>query len=259
VETLENAEVLALGRAGTKLGLTTLHRTPGLLPFGPVIDGDFLPVDPVEAYANGTAHNVPLIIGTNAREGTLFPKFLDALPTNPERISKLFSLTDPAAEPVVTGGYRGYPSERAAIDFGGDFTFWKPSLEVAEGHSRHAPTYFYRFDFAPRSMKLLGLDATHGFELFAVFGINETLFGKALTATGGRKSFAEVTEQVQSHWIAFATNGKPLESWPAYDEAERKTLIFDTRTRVQKDPRSDRRKAWEGYRGYASQTLEPAT
>lgn len=258
-ETLENAEVLRLGRAGTKLGLTTLHRTPGLLPFGPVIDGDFLPVSPVEAYAKATAHRVPLIIGTNAREGTLFPKFLDALPTNPERIGKLFSLTDPDAEAVVTAGYRGYPSERSAIDFGGDFTFWKPSLEVAEGHSRHAPTYFYRFDFAPRSMKVLGLDATHGFELFAVFGINETLFGKALTLTGGRKAFAEVTEQVQSNWIAFATNGKPLDSWPAYDEDSRRTLIFDTRTRVQKDPRSDRRKAWEGYRGYDSQKLEPVT
>ncbi len=225
-----------------------------------MIDGDFLPISPVEAYANGTAHRVPLIIGTNAREGTLFRNFPPVLPTNPERITKLFSLTDPDAEAVVTSGYRGgYPNERAAIDFGGDFTFWKPSLEVAEGHSRHAPTYFYRFDFAPRSMKLLGLDATHGFELFAVFGISETLFGKALTLAGGRKAFSEVTEQVQSHWIAFATNGKPLESWPAYDEGDRKTLIFDTRTRVQKDPRSDRRKAWEGYRGYASQKLEPFT
>lgn len=259
VATLENADVLQLGRAGTKLGLTTLNRTPGLIPFGPVIDGDFLPVSPIEAYTNGTEHQVPLVIGTNAREATLFTKFLDALPTDPDRITTLFSLTDPDAEAVVTEAYRGYPSERAAVDFGGDFTFWKPSLELAEAHSRHAPTYFYRYDFAPRSMKLLGFDATHGSELFAVFGINATLFGKALTLAGGRRAFAEVTEQVQSHWIEFATHGKPLASWPVYDEQHRNTLIFDTRTRVQKDPHSDRRKAWEGYRGYASQKLEPVT
>ncbi|SNS43637.1 carboxylesterase/lipase family protein [Rhodococcoides kyotonense] len=255
---LDTADVTQLGRAGTKLALTVATRTPGLHPFGPVVDGDYLPQNPLDAYVDGTAHDVPLIIGTNGREGTLFPKVLDALPTNPERIDKLFALTDPDAKAVVTEAYPGYPGENAAIDLGGDFTFWKPSLEVAEAHSRRAPTYSYRFDFAPRIMRLLGLDATHGFELFAVFGIGATAFGKAMTLPGGRKAFAEVTEQVQSHWLEFARTGAPLPSWPKYDEQSRETVIFDSRTRVQRDPRRDRRRAWEGYRGYASQKTEPS-
>lgn len=238
------------------MALSIAKTTPGLHPFGPVVDGDYLPKNPIDAYEDGSAHSVPLIIGTNAREGTLFPKVLDALPTNPGRIDRLFELTDPAAKDVVVDAYPGYPGEAAAIDVGGDFTFWKPSLEVAETHSRRAPTYSYRFDFAPRVMRWLGLDATHGFELFAVFGISETLFGKLLTVPGGRRAFKEVTEQVQSHWLAFARTGAPLPSWPKYDEKDRETLIFDTRTRVQRDPRRDRRQAWEGYRGYASQKTE---
>ncbi|WP_072805368.1 carboxylesterase/lipase family protein [Rhodococcoides yunnanense] len=254
---LDTADVTQLGRAGTKLGAAVSARTPGLFPFGPVVDGEFLPQNPLDAYIGGSAHPVPLIIGTNSREGTLFPKVLDALPTNPERIDKLFSLTDPAAKNVVTEAYPGYPGEAAAIDIGGDFTFWKPSLEVAEAHSRRAPTYSYRYDFAPRVMKWLGLDATHGFELFAVFGISGTTFGKLMTVPGGRKAFADVTEKVQSQWLQFATTGAPLESWPKYDEHARETLVFDTRTRVQRDPRRDRRRAWEGYRGYASQKTEP--
>ena len=257
-QALDSADVTSLGRAGTKLAFTVLNRTPGLHPFGPVIDGDFLPENPLDACHAGSAHQVPLIIGTNSREGTLFPKILDALPTNPERIDKMFSLTDPDARDRVVEAYPGYPGEAAAIDVGGDFTFWKPSLELAEAHSRLAPTFSYRFDFAPRVMKWLGLHATHGFELFAVFGINETAFGKLMTVPGGRAAFAHVTEQVQSNWLHFARTGTPMDHWPTYDEATRSTMIFDARTRVQRDPRRDRRQAWEGYRGYASQKTEPS-
>ncbi|MGA9873303.1 MAG: carboxylesterase/lipase family protein [Rhodococcus sp. (in: high G+C Gram-positive bacteria)] len=255
---LDTADVTELGRAGTKLAFSVLNKTPGLHPFGPVVDGDYLPKNPLDAYEDGSAHQVPLIIGTNAREGTLFPKVLDALPTNPERIDKLFALTDPNAKDDVLDAYPGYPSPSTAIDIGGDFTFWKPSIEVAEAHSHRAPTFSYRFDFAPRVMKWLGLDATHGFELFAVFGINGTTFGKIMTLPGGRSDFAAVTEHVQSHWLHFARTGTPLGSWPAYDADARLTMIFDSRTRVQRDPRRDRRQAWEGYRGYASQRTEPA-
>lgn len=257
--TLDTADVTRLGRAGTKLALTVANTTPGLHPFGPVVDGDYLPKNPLDAYDDGSAHAVPLVIGTNSREGTLFPKVLDALPTNPERIDTLFAQTDPSAKAKVIDAYPGYPDASAAIDIGGDFTFWKPSLEVAEAHSRRAPTYSYRFDFAPRVMKWLGLDATHGFELFAVFGISETTFGKLMTVPGGRKAFAEVTENVQAQWLHFARTGAPLPNWPKYDEESRETMIFDARTRVQRDPRRDRRQAWEGYHGYASQKTEPSS
>lgn len=33
-------------------------------------------------------------------------------------------------------------------------------------------------------MRWLGLDATHGFEMFAVFGIGDTLVGRGLTLPG---------------------------------------------------------------------------
>lgn len=256
-DTLDQADVARLGRAGDKLAISVLKSTPGLHPFGPVVDGDYLPKNPIDAYEDGSAHRVPLVIGTNSREGTLFPKVLDALPTNPERLDTLFALTDPAAKDVVTEAYPGYPSKSSAIDIGADFTFWKPSIEVAEAHSRRAPTYSYRYDFAPRVMKWLGLDATHASELFAVFGINSTLFGKVLTLPGGRSGLAEVTEKVQSNWLHFARTGETLPEWPRYDENARETLIFDVRTRVQRDPRGDRRRAWEGYKGYASQKTEP--
>ncbi|MFZ2174366.1 MAG: carboxylesterase/lipase family protein [Rhodococcus sp. (in: high G+C Gram-positive bacteria)] len=254
-EALSSASVGDLGRAGHRLSRKVMSETPGLHAFGPVIDGDFLPEPPLKAFADGSAHPVPLIIGTNDREGTLFPKVMDALPTNPDRIRRMFALTDPEAEARVTAAYPGYPAPEAAIDLGGDLTFWKPSVEVAEGHCRYAPTYSYRFDFSPRLMRWLGLHATHGFELFAVFDIADSLFGRALTLFGGRRGMKKVTDTVQRHWLHFAAEGKPLASWPPYDTDRRATLVFDAVTTVQDDPRRDRRLAWEGYAGYLGQGL----
>ncbi len=96
---LTSATAVELGRAGSRLGAEVLANTPGLHPFGPVVDGDFLPPrsPPLDAFKEGSAHQVPMIIGTNRREGTLFPKVLDALPTNPSRIDTMFALTDPEA------------------------------------------------------------------------------------------------------------------------------------------------------------------
>ncbi|WP_072689707.1 carboxylesterase/lipase family protein [Rhodococcus marinonascens] len=254
-EALSTFPAGALGKAGDRFAMKVTSETPGLHPFGPVIDGDFLPESPLDAFANGSAHRVPLIIGTNAREGTLFSKFLGGLPTDAGRISRMFALTDPAAEAPVTGAYPGYPAPDAAADLGGDLTFWKPSIELAQAHSAHAPTYFYRFDFAPRAMRWLGLDATHAFELFAVFDIADTLIGRGLTLPGDRRALRDVTDTVQRHWLHFAATGTSLASWPQYDTDRRATLVFDTVTTVQDDPRRERRVAWEGYGGYYGQGL----
>ncbi|MDH6281029.1 carboxylesterase/lipase family protein [Prescottella agglutinans] len=247
---LDAATPAELGKAGSRLGAKVLAETPGLHPFGPVVDGEFLPESPLAAFTAGRAHPVPMIIGTNAKEGTLFPKMLDALPSNAARIEAMFELTDPEALARVVGAYAGYPDAAAAIDLGGDLTFWRPSVEIADAHSVHSPTYSYRFDYAPRLMHWLGLGATHAFEMFAVFGYGASAAGRALTAPGGRRRLRAVTDRVQENWISFARNGVPTPWWPRYDAEHRRTLIFDVPTRVERDPGRDRRIAWSGYLGY---------
>ncbi|MFD4368477.1 carboxylesterase/lipase family protein [Rhodococcus sp. NPDC058521] len=250
VEALETATPGQLGRAANRLNAKVVSETPGLHPFGPVVDGDFLPRSPLDAFADGSAHRVPLIIGNNSREGTLFTKFLGGLPTTPDRIHKMFTLTDPDAESRVTSAYPGYPSESTAVDIGGDVTFWASSIAITESHANHAPTYSYRFDFAPRALNRLGLGATHGFEMFAVFGYGRSALGRAITLPGGRRGMRAVTDAVQQHWLSFARSGVPSRSWPAYDTGTRATMIFDEKSTVRNDPRHERRLAWSGYQGY---------
>ena len=69
---LVSASVNDLVVATTKLQRSAPDKHPGTLALCPVIDGDFLPERPLKAFGAGRAVPVPLLIGTNDREGSLF-------------------------------------------------------------------------------------------------------------------------------------------------------------------------------------------
>jgi para-nitrobenzyl esterase len=107
--------------------------------------------------------------------------------------------------------------------------------------------HFYRFDAAPRLVRLTGFDATHGLELFALFDRMDGLFGRAMGALGGRASFKRAGARMQRNWLRFAHDGTVDESWPRYSERRRRTLIIDAVDRVEEDPRGERRRAWQDF------------
>ena len=187
----------------------------GAFPIGPVIGDDCLPIDPVEAMRSGRAHRVPLIVGTNADEGRLFTRFLRMLPTNESMIEELLADTEPAARERITAAYPDYPASSACIQLGGDFAFSSAAWQIAEAHSGHAPTYLYRYDYAPRTLRWSGLGATHATELFAVFDVYRTRFGALLTAAADRRAALRVSNQVQRRWRSFSRTGVPGDDWPA--------------------------------------------
>ncbi|MGW4929319.1 carboxylesterase/lipase family protein [Agromyces sp. NPDC004153] len=244
---LRTADATLLAEATTALSLRTPDERPGTLSLAPVIDGEFLPERPLDAFRDGRAHRIPLIIGTNDREGSLFQGRIGILPTTKPRIRAIFANTRKKARKAIKRQYPGLPDPRPAADFGGDITFWFPTVKVGERHSRHAPVYFYRFDAAPRIARLIGLDATHGLDLFALFEKFDTWTGAGLTLLGGRRMFREVGRRMQRHWTAFAASGAPDPTWPRYDEAARRTLVFDRVDRVESDPRRSKRLAWQAF------------
>ncbi|WP_430331296.1 carboxylesterase/lipase family protein [Rhodococcus sp. ACT016] len=246
-EFLATADPGLLVRTAATLSARGADEIPGVRPFAPVADGDLLPDHPLDAFEAGTEHRVPLVIGTNAQEGRIFPHLLDILPTNPARIEKMFENTDPALVARVIGAYPGYPGRRAAADLGGDVVFWGPSLRCAHAHTRHSDTYMYRYDFAPRLLRLTGIGATHATDLWPVFGTRNATT-RALTALGGRRGLGAVTDTMQGHWLAFARDGRPRDGWPRYSPERRDTLIIDEACRVELDPLRSRREAWRGYR-----------
>ncbi|NQX36052.1 carboxylesterase/lipase family protein [Herbiconiux sp. VKM Ac-2851] len=247
-QVLVDATADELVAAAVTLTLRTPDAHPGTIALSPVIDGDVLPERPLDAFKEGRAARVPLIIGTNDREGSLFTGRLDILATTPKRIRAIFKRTKKSARKAIKAEYPGLPARRPAADFGGDYAFWYPTVKVAERHSRFAPVHFYRFDIAPRLVRLAGFDATHGLELFAVFDRLGGWFGRTMTVLGGRRAFLRAGKRMRGHWLRFARDGSVDPSaWPAYDESQRLTLIIDAADRVEADPRARRRIAWQAF------------
>ena len=243
---LSTASIDDIVAATTRMQLLAPDRHPGTIALSPVIDGEFLPERPLDAFKAGRAHPVPLIIGTNDREGSLFTGRLDILATTPPRIRAIFAKTRKRSRKALKALYPGLPARRAAADFGGDYAFWFPSVKVAERHSRFAHVHFYRFDIAPRLVRWAGYDATHGLDLFALFDRMDGIFGRLLGSLGGRRAFKRAGVRMQDHWVSFARNGT-LTGWPKYTSRRRKTLLIDAIDAVEEDPRGDRRTAWQDF------------
>ncbi|MCV6984800.1 carboxylesterase/lipase family protein [Mycobacterium shinjukuense] len=219
----------------------------GAFPLGPVFGDDVLPVEPVEAMRHGRAHKVPLIVGTNAEEGRLFTRFLGMLPTNEAMVEELLANVEPAARQRITAAYPNYPKPQACIQLGGDFAFGTAAWQIAEAHGVHAPTYLYRYDYAPRTLRWSGLGATHATELFAVFDIYRTRFGALLTAAADRRAALRVSNEVQRRWREFSRTGVPGDDWPAHTHTDRAVMVFDRKCRIEFDPHRHRRMAWDGF------------
>ena len=104
--------------------------------------------------------------------------------------------------------YPGYPQPEACLQLGGDFAFGSTAWQIAEADSEHAPTYLYRYDYAPRTLSWSGLGATHATELLAVFDLYRTRFGALLNLAGDRRSALRVSNDVQRRWRAFGRTGR---------------------------------------------------
>lgn len=244
VAMLTGAEASTLVNAALVLQARTPDAYPGAFCLAPVVDGRLVPRHPMTAFRDGTAHRVPLIIGTNDREGTIFRGRIDILPRSATRIEAVLARGTPESRGLIAQAYPGLPGGALAPDFGGDYAFWYPCVAVAERHSHFAPVYFYRFDVAPRLLRWAGLDATHGLELFALFEQADAPLARRMTALGGRKVLSSAGERMRDAWLLFAGTGVPPEWWPRYCDPERLTLIIADRDRVESDPRVSRRRAW---------------
>lgn len=227
-------------RAGNLL-MSFAQRVEGLdpIPFGPVVDGEYLQEAPLAVAAAGRTLPVPLIIGSNHDEGQLFTRLWNVLP---DAEKSLLRVTDEQDRREIRALYSG--GKRDDVQLTADSVFWAPMVAFAEGHSAVAPTYVYRYDFRTRVLAATGMGATHATEMFAVFGAYRTAIGAGL-AVGDWRSTGRVIADVQDRWGAFATGGVPGVGWPVYDTETRRVLIIDDPDRVQSDPDGARRAAWQ--------------
>lgn len=230
---------------------------PGTVAFAPIVDGDVVHEEPLVAFQAGRAHRVPLIIGTNKDEASLFKLMKSPLmPISKDSVERMFELVaqdNPAVDVTIaeiSDVYRGYPRQQACMGISRDAGFRMPSIWAATAHSAFAPTWMYRFDQSPPLMKLMGLGAMHATELPYVFGTLPTKVGKKDLAfrLGGLTAARRTMDRMHEHWLSFARTGDPEASasqpWPQYRAKTRSTLIINVTDTVVNDPDADVRRAW---------------
>jgi para-nitrobenzyl esterase len=224
----------------------------GGLPLQPVVDGKVLPHLPISAIANGSADNIPILVGTTLEEARLFNIMDPNISKMDEarllrRCQRLVPTVD-AASLVET--YRKARDKRAMsttpaellMAMQTDKAFRIPAVRLAESHSRRRqPTYAYLFTWKSPAMGGT-LGACHAIDLGFVFGTYEARFsgtGPAADALAGK---------TQDAWLAFARTGNPstksLGKWPQYG-TNHETMFLGAECHVVKDPFAEENRAWE--------------
>ncbi|MFZ4893152.1 carboxylesterase/lipase family protein [Plantibacter sp. Mn2098] len=248
------AEVLT---ASDALFAQVPQRSPGTIAFAPVVDGTLVPEYPVRAFRAGDAHRVPLIIGTNKDESSLFRLMKSPLmPIEQATIRAMFDEVaaehpdlDLPDEARISSAYTGLAPIQQNLGITRDFGFRMPTVWIAEAHSAFAPCWLYRFDYAPPMLKALRIGATHATELPYVWG-NLAHGAKDITyKLGGRRTAERVSANMQHRWLAFAQGDDPVgladaPVWERYTADARVSLVIDTTESAVADLDGELREAW---------------
>jgi para-nitrobenzyl esterase len=241
--------------------------SPGTLAYAPIVDGTLIPDHPLVRFRKGLAHPVPLLIGTNKDEAAMFKLMKSPLmPITSDAIMDMFeeiaaehpeiALPD---EAQVGSAYTGMKLKAKGMGIARDIGFRMPTIWLAEAHSKIAPVYLYRFDWATPMLRLLGIGATHATELPYVWG-NLVSGPKDITfKLGGLSTGSRISERMQKRWLSFAVQGAPEggagePEWPRYSIDEdaaglqrpgsRATLVIDKQDQVVDDLDQRLRTAW---------------
>ncbi len=207
----------------------------GGLGFGPFIDGRLVTEAPFQAFANGHANDVPMIIGANSNESSVLATLgvptaaLQAAAGN--AMAELRKLYGSVSEQEFT---------RQAM---GDIVFVAPSRLIAAKASAGAPSWLYYFDYVVTRRRDAVPGANHGSEIpfvFRTFDMMPAL--KLLVGAEDRK----MSDRMSSCWVSFAKTGNPTcaggPEWTAYDPKTDLEMTFQPESKggvvVQKPPRA---------------------
>jgi para-nitrobenzyl esterase len=234
-------------------------------PFRMVVDGEIVPRAPIESIASGLMSSVPLLIGTNTDENTLFRRMgWGPGKSSGGLIDRVQSLVakdtndDGRQNELVSELLDLYGSESGDTDDIWDVIttdrMWRvPARELMDAHAL-AGGSVYAYEFALRSPVRNGeLRACHAMEIPFVFGnldrmgVNEFV-GDDL----GRDSPARVvSDQMNRSWAEFAAGGVPRgpsgSPWDRYSVENEKQMYFGMDIQLRRDPHSERLSWWRNH------------
>jgi para-nitrobenzyl esterase len=246
-------ELIRLPTAALVAGLKKVMSGPGL-NFSPVVDGAVLSTAPWHTEAPAVSADVPMLVGSvrtettsllgpadptlfNLDETGLTQKLLPMIPERDlPRIVAEFRKLMPQASPTEL--FFAITSDRRVRQ-----QTWVQAERKAI--QKAAPVWVYEVDWStPVDGGKWG--SPHSLELALVFDTVAT--SPSMVGTGPEPQAK--ADQMSPAWIAFARSGEPqapgLPRWPAFTLEDRATMVFDLKSRMVPDFRSEERQLLSG-------------
>ncbi len=189
-------------------------------------DGWVFPKDPHQIYSDGDQHDIPIIVGTNRDEGTMFaPRraFGGTMETYEQAMVERYG----EHGNTVAGFYAPESKDElweVAVKHIGDTWFIQPSREFARAMGRQGtPVWMYHF-----SKPVWGwMGAAHAAEIGYVFGNLEE----------PKPGDVTLSNAFMDHWVQFAKTGDPniarMTEWPAFTTQNDAHLVMDKTIKVE--------------------------
>lgn len=215
--------------------------------FAPVVDGKALPAQPWDPKAPDISADVPVMIGLNKHEMTLFmasaPWFGKMDEAGLMAMAK--ATFGDKAETVVAALKTDFPEATPTylathlVTYGRMFA---GSVQIAERKAAQgrAPAWLYLLEW---ETPVGPFKSPHTLEIPLVFDNVEN--SRILVGPGPDPQ--KMADQMSAAWVAFARTGDPntaaIPKWPAYEPKRRATMVFNLESRVVDDLFSATRKA----------------
>lgn len=229
-------------------------------PYFPVVDGEVLPVSPLDALADGAAAGVDLLVGYNRDEYAMMLEHNGTRGRHDGQDVLRAAVALGLGAPAVEDYRRAHPELDSAALYSllcSDWLFRMPTLDAADGHAssaRGGRTWAYEFGWAT-PVAGGGLGACHALEIPYVFGTLDAPFARTWLGKPGAAE-EELSARMRRAWAGFAASGDP--GWPAYSQGEALTRVWDVRDSVVGDPLAASRSIWAARPGQRAPALPAA-
>ncbi len=233
---LNEAGEKALKKAGEEEGVKGLFGRMGLM-WAPVMDGDYIPVQPFGSSAPALSKDVPVMIGSTLNEFSAMsfdPKMRDSKDWSFDQLKAFFKEKYHDTTDALIAAYRkAYPKMKYNEWLFVDSAFRPGAIVSAQmkADQNSAPVYMYLF--AWQSPVMDGRNrAIHCAEI--PFAFNNVEITEQ--SHGGGKDARLMADRISPAWINFARYGNPnhkgLPHWPAYTRAGGAVMILDNQSIV---------------------------
>ncbi len=217
--------------------------------FSPTVDGSAIPQHPFDPVASPISADVPLMLGSTRTEMTLFSESDPAAFSLDEAgmRSRLKNLAGGSSDALIDvyrkANPRATPSDLFFL-IESDYRYGAPVMKIAERRAAlgKAPVHLYYFTWET-PVQGGRLKSPHTIEI--PFAFDNVQISRQLT--GGGADAMALADKLSDTWIAFARTGDPntpkLPHWPAFNAAERPTMVIDNESKVVDDPLREQRLA----------------